>query len=410
MSNPFPNGVVQPSGNTLGLLTGTGGDVFFADPNRGAPRVQQYSADFQRELPGGLSLSLGYTGLTGSNLSWAGSNAGSTAGYININQLDPKYMSLPADYLLANVPNPFLGVSGAGQFASQAQISRGQLLRPFPQFGNVYMEMSTGAHSQYHAAIAQVRKRVSGVWGGTFSYTFSRLNDNQWGETNYYSSNPGIQNSYEVIPGSPYYNPDLEYGRSLLDSPHKVVLAPTVMLPFGEGKKFLAGNRVASAILGGWSVTPVVTLQSGFPIGVTQLVSTGTTFPFGGTPRPNIVPGQDFLMPGNITDRITANTADNLYFNKNAFSTPATNTFGNAPRTLPGVYSPWRNNVDLSVSKNVRTGGPTSATIRLEVLNLFNIVQWAAPASSQFGNSAFGQINNQANNMRMIQFTLRFAF
>jgi hypothetical protein len=41
---------------------------------------------------------------------------------------------------------------------------------------------------------------------------------------------------------------------------------------------------------------------------------------------------------------------------------------------------------------------------------MFNIVQWAAPTSSQFNNSAFGQINNQANNMRMIQFTLRFAF
>jgi len=177
-----------------------------------------------------------------------------------------------------------------------------------------------------------------------------------------------------------------------------VVLAPTVMLPFH------------GPILGGWSITPVVTLQSGFPIGVTQLVSTGNTFLFGGTPRPNLVPGQDILMPGDITDRITANTADNLYFNKNAFSLSAANTFGNAPRTLPGVYSPWRNNVDLSVSKNVRTGGQTSATIRLEVLNMFNIVQWAAPASSQFGNSAFGQINNQANNMRMIQFTLRFAF
>jgi len=44
------------------------------------------------------------------------------------------------------------------------------------------------------------------------------------------------------------------------------------------------------------------------------------------------------------------------------------------------------------------------------VLNVFNSVQWAAPASSAFGNSAFGQINNQANNMRMIQFTLRFLF
>ena len=57
MSNPFPNGLVQPSGNTLGLLTGTGGDICFVDPNKGAPRVQQYSVDLQRELPGGMSLS-----------------------------------------------------------------------------------------------------------------------------------------------------------------------------------------------------------------------------------------------------------------------------------------------------------------------------------------------------------------
>ncbi len=77
---------------------------------------------------------------------------------------------------------------------------------------------------------------------------------------------------------------------------------------------------------------------------------------------------------------------------------------------LPGVLSPWRNNVDLGVSKQVRTGGGTSASLRVEVLNMFNIVQWAAPASSSFGNSSFGQINNQANNMRMVQFTARFQF
>jgi hypothetical protein len=406
LSNPFPAGLVQPSGSSLGLLTGAGGDIYFVDPNKGAPRVQQYSADFQRELGGGVSLSLGYTGLTGTNLGWGGS----TNALVNINQLDPKYQSLPADYTLKTVANPFFGVAAAGQFGTRATIEQGQLLRPYPEFGNVYMQQSTGAHSQYNAGIFQIRKRVTGVWGGSFSYTYSRLNDNQWGESNYYTSNPGIQNNYEVIPGSPYYNPDLEYGRSLLDSPHKIVIAPTVMLPFGEGHKFLANSSMATAILGGWSITPVATIQSGFPMGITQLVSTTNNFLFGGTPRPNLVPGQDILVAGNVTDRITANTADNLYFNKAAFSTSAVNTFGNAPRTLPGVLSPWRDNFDLSVAKTVKTGGQTNLNIRLEVLNMFNIVQWAAPASSVFGNSSFGQVNNQANNMRMIQFTLRFGF
>ena len=407
MSDPFPNGLVQPTGNSRGLLTGAGGDIFFVDPDKGAPRVQQFSADIQRELPGNINLSIGYTGAMGENLSWAGSNSASTNGFININQLDPKYQSLVAN-TLALVPNPFFLVGDAGQFANRPTIEIGQLLRPFPQFGNVYMMQATGAHSMYHSGIVQLRKRANGTWGGQFSYTYSRLKDNQFGESNYYSSNPGLQNNYTVLPGSPYYDPDREYGRSLLDSPHKLVIAPIFNLPFGAGRKYLNGG-LGDALLGGWSITTVVTVQSGFPIGVTQNQTT-TPFLLGGNLRPNIVPGQDLLVPGNITDRIRTNVGDNLYFNRAAFSATPVNQFGNAPRMLPGVLSPWRNNIDLSVSKQVHTGGQTSASARVEVLNVLNTVQWAAPASSAFGNASFGQIRNQANNPRMIQFTFRFSF
>jgi hypothetical protein len=406
MSNPFPTGLIQPTGNSLGLLTGAGGDVYFVDPNKGAPRVQQYSIDLQRELPGGVSVGIGYSGLTGSNMSWGGSSNA----LININQIDPKYQSqLTTTSTL--VPNPFFGVAAAGTLSTRSTIEVGQLLRPFPEFGNVYQQQSTGAHSQYHAMILQARKRTTGLWGGTFSYTYSRLSDNQFGESNYYSSNPGVQNYYTVIPGSAYYNPDLEYGRSLLDSPHKVVIAPLVNLPFGKGQKYLSTSTLGDALLGGWTVTTAITLQSGFPIGVTQNL-TSQSFLYGSqtNQRPNIVPGQDFLVGGDITDRISANVNDNLFYNKGAFSNAAGNQFGDSPRMLPGVLSPWRNNVDLGVSKQVRTGGGTSAQFRMEVLNMFNIVQWAAPASSAVGNSSFGQINNQANNMRMVQFTVRFQF
>src|SRR4029078_3418289 len=141
-------------------------------------------------------------------------------------------------------PNQFLGAAAPGPVATLTTIERGQLLRPFPQFRNVNMQQSTGAHSQYHAMILQVRKRVTGLWGGNVSYTYSRLNDNQFGQSNYYLSAPDVQNNYTVIPGSPYYNPDLEYGRSLLDSPHKLVIAPTVSLPFGHGKQFLTDSRI----------------------------------------------------------------------------------------------------------------------------------------------------------------------
>ncbi len=404
MSNPFPAGLVQPSGTTLGYLTGVGGTIQYVDPDKGASRVQQWSADLQRELPMNMSLTLNYTGLAGSNLGWGGT----TDTLININQLDPKYQSYPVGYTTEQVENPFFGVAGAGQLAGQKTVARGQLLRPFPQFQDINMLQSTGAHSMYHAGIVQLRKRNTGLWGANISYTYSQLKDNQFGQGNYYSTAPGLQNNYTVIPGSPYYNPDQEYGLSLLNSPHKVVIAPTLNLPFGAGHKW-AQSGLADALAGGWSVTTVIAYQSGFPIGVSQNVN-GTQFLLGGTLRPNLVEGQDVLVAGDITERIRGNTNDNLYLNKAAFSATPLNQFGNAPRVLPGAFSPWRNNVDLSVSKNFRTGGQTSTSFRLEVLNLFNQVQWAAPASTAFGNASFGQITNQANNMRMVQMTLRFQF
>jgi hypothetical protein len=312
-------------------------------------------------------------------------------------------------YTLESVPNPFFGVPEAGQFSRRATIERGQLLRQFPQFGDVNWTDATGARSQYHAFIFQGRKRTDNVWGVNFSYTYSRLNDNQVGASNYYSSSPGVQNNYVLVPWSEYYDPDSQYGRSLLDSPHKTTISPTLLLPFGEGKRFLSESRVGNAILGGWSITGVAQFQSGFPMGVSQNI-TGGQFLFGGTIRPDLVDGQEFTTPGDITERIKASTTDNQYFNMGAFQAVPKNRFGNAPRTLPGVLSPFRTSFSLSAAKQVGLPGRANASIRFELLNPFNIVQWAALASSALGNSSFGQVRNQANNMRSVQLTIRVSY
>jgi len=400
LTNPFPGQFVQPTGDALGMLTNVGQATTISLPNKGTPKAQQYSVDLQREFRGGVMLGVGYTGLTGSDLPYQAN--------ININQLDPKYQSLIADTLVS-VPNPFYGIPEAGGFASRQTIELGQLLRPFPQFGDVLWSGATGARSQYNALILQGRKRTDSVWGINVSYTFSRLMDNQVGASNYYSSAPGVQNNYVLVPWSSYYNPDSEYSRSLLDSPHKVTISPTLLLPFGEGKKFLSNNGLADALLGGWSVTGVAQFQSGFPVGVSQNVN-GTLFLMGGTLRPNLVEGQPLLADGDITGRISASPTDNQYFNLSAFQAVARNQFGNAPRTLPGVLSPFRTSFSMSAAKNVNLPGRSSLSVRVELLNPLNIVQWAAPASSAFGNASFGQLREQANNMRSVQFTLRYSY
>ncbi|PYQ71031.1 MAG: TonB-dependent receptor, partial [Acidobacteria bacterium] len=147
------------------------------------PRVQQYSADFQRELGADLALTASYVGARGDHLPLGGTiDSG-----INVNQLDPKYLALGSSVLNSTVPNPFFGVAGAGPLATQATISRGQLLRPFPQFSNVVMLQVTEGVNRYNAGVVELTKRMSHGWAGRFSYAYSVLKDNQFGESNFYS-------------------------------------------------------------------------------------------------------------------------------------------------------------------------------------------------------------------------------
>ena len=182
----------MPIGSSRGLLTGTGATIDFVDQNKGDPKVQQYSIDVQRELPGNMALTVGYIGATGRDLGYGGSNPIA----ININQIDPNVAravfpgpngTWDAARLREQVPNPFFGVSGAGSFASLPTIAAGQLLRPFPQFNDVNaFEATEGGRRQYHGATFVLDKRVVGRWGGRLSYTWSTTKDNQFGQDNTY--------------------------------------------------------------------------------------------------------------------------------------------------------------------------------------------------------------------------------
>ena len=213
-----------------------------------------------------------YNGATGRNLGLGGSNDGT----LNINQLDPSHLALGSAALAAQVPNPFAGLM-PGTSLNGATISRAQSLRPFPQFQNIIMRQTTAGENQYHAAILKLEKRMRNGWGGRLNYTYSRLNDNQFGEGNSYSATNGnAQNAYDL---------EAEYGISLLDVPHKLVFSPTVELPFGEGKRW-AQSGFGAYVLGDWTISSIVAFESGFPISVSQN-SNGITSAFFLMQRPN---------------------------------------------------------------------------------------------------------------------------
>ena len=90
------------------------------------------------------------------------------------------------------------------------------------------------------------QKRMSNGYSVDINYTWSRLNDNQWGESNSFSNRQGsAMNNYNID----------EYGVSLLDVAHRVNFSATFQLPFGEGRKWVNNGGIGEALLGGWQVT-----------------------------------------------------------------------------------------------------------------------------------------------------------
>ena len=386
LGNPFPAGISAPQGNSLGLATGAGGVIDFVDQRSQPGRVQQYSIDYTRELRGGIAASIGYSGSRSEHMPVGGT----VDATVNINQLDPSYLSL-GSALLDLVPNPFFGNAAFGNLASSATITRGQLLRPFPQFTDVLAHRVADARTRYNAMTLRVDKRIRNNWGVNANYTYSRLMDNQFGESNTYSQrNQNALDNYDL---------EREFGYSLLDVPHRFNVNGTFVVPFGEGHQWLKSG-MSNVLLGGWSITAAARFQNGFPVSVWQ--SSNNSGLLGSSQRPNVVPGVDLATSGSLDDRLTN------WINAAAFTAAPAYTFGNAPRTFSDLRTPGQRNVDLSVQKTQRVGGK-NISVRADVLNLFDNPLFTT-LQSQFGTPTFGQLTAVGGYARSVQFQARVGW
>ncbi len=387
LSDPFPFGLERPVGSSLGLLTGAGGDVEFADQFRKSAYVQQYSAEFQREVPGDMVVSAGYLGSRSDRLGLGGVNS---AAFVNINQVDPRYQSLGSS-LLDPVPNPFFGNPLFGDLSQSETVPRAQLLRPYPQFGSLYALQPSEGRRRYDAAVLRFEKRFRRGYGGRVNYTWSRTIDNVVGEQNAYSNRPGTAalNNYDLEP---------EYGPSITDTPHRLNVSGIVELPFGKGKRWLDGRGLWNTLLGGWSLSAAGYIQSGFPIAVIQNVN--NTGLLGGQQRPNVVPG---VEPGH-----SGSTVENLdsYLNPDAWALAPAFTFGGAPRTDTRIRTPMRHNWDFAFQKSENVGAGR-ITARVEVINAFDRPDFNGPVTA-LGNPNFGRILDVSGFPRLFQFTVRY--
>jgi hypothetical protein len=372
LSDPFPDGLNRPSGNTLGLATLAGQSIRGIDRNSRVGYVQQYNFNIQRQLPGDTLLDLAYAGSHSLKLftTW------------NADQLNPTLYTMGST-LQTQVTNPFRGLIALGSL-SNATVSRAQLLLPYPQFTGVTGVFAAGA-SNYQSLQVKVEHRMASGLTYLLAYTFAK----NIGDSNpvYGETGGGYQNTY-----------DRRSERSLLptDISHRFVGSYTYELPFGKGKRWGAHwSRFTDLIAGGWQVNGITTVQVGMPLIVT-LSSSNT---YGGT-RPNSTGASARLDRSDRTPR--------KWFNTAAFTLPPAYSLGNVSRTLPDVRAPGIGNVDISLFKNIPLNDRVRLQFRAEAFNVANHTRFSTPSTS-FGSSTFGQIS-ATGDPRMMQMALKLNF
>jgi hypothetical protein len=317
------------------------------------------------------------------------------------NQIDPA--TLPRDAngrwdaaaLRRSVPNPFYGVPGTGELGTRATILAGQLLRPYPQFNNVSaLQVTEGSKRQYHSFTVKLDKRTTRIWGGNFSYTWSRVMDNQWGENTSYGSRAATpQNFYDL---------EAEYGRAIYDKPHRIIISPIVRIP--------GPAHVASLLLGGWTVSAIGEFMSGPTATAYNTTNSEANLGlFGGLQRLNPT-DHAVETSGSQADRLaSADHPAAAWFEKAAYVDPGIGAYGTLPRTDARGRYPFFRNIDAVFAKSVTFPGARKIDVRFEILNLTNNPQLSG-AQTNFSSAQFGRITTTRGFPRLVQMMFRYTF
>jgi hypothetical protein len=363
-ANPFPNGLLAPRGSSGGLQTNLGQSLEFYLPERKHPYSQRWSVGVQQLLPWRFVGEATYVGNRGNNLPVVR----------DINALPLTYLSTSAtrdqatiNYLSATFPNPFLGTNPI----YGSVISRGDLLKPYPQFGSISVAEPVG-YSWYHALQTRAERRMANGFTFQLGYTWSKLME----ATQYL--NAADPAPYETI--------------GPLDRTHRLTMSGIWEIPVGEGRRFGASlPAVVDLFVGGWQLGGVVVRQSGAPLDFGNVIFTGDL--------------KDIALPKD------ERSVDRWFNTAAGFNTNSAQQLSSNVRTFPlrlsGVRTDGRATWDFSLIKNVEIAA-TTLQFRAEVYNAWNHPNFNNPNNSPT-STAFGRITS-AGDARSWQFSLKLKF
>ena len=318
----------------------------YLDRNLSNPYGLQMDFTVQHQMSNGLLFELG----------WIANNGKHIFGSLNRNQMR---------------------IEDVQRIAATQNRIPGQADRPFPQFTGL-TEMTWPFSSNYNAVLLKAEKRYSRGLTFVSHYTWSKNLDDL--------------NVQDI------YNRKQAKGPSSNMIAHRFVFAGSWDIPFGVGRTYL-NKGPAAHILGGWTISPFLTLQSGRML--TPTVATGTNLcNCNGNQWANRLAGVPVEGPKTI----------DAWFNLAAFTHPGANKFGNTGRGV--IVGPGLANLDLSLAKDVRFTERYVLAIRGEFFNFTNHPNWGDPSTGIFPAGASGTTNviTSAREPRRIQLGLRLQF
>ena len=375
-----PPSILQPRGAEGGPNAFRGLDVRAQSRNSAIGYMQQWNFTLQQALWNGWVVSGVYAGSKGTKL--FGAN-------YNLNQMNPSFFSQGLQ-LQNLVTNPFFGQITTGPLSGRT-VAASQLLRPFPDYGNVSTWGNNGLSSSFHSFQFSLEKRFAQGVSALLSYTMSKLIDESQSIGGGNSGDSGVGDYRMGL-----YNRRLERAINPDDISQRLVASGLWQLPTSKNL-----NKAAHAVIGGWQLNMIGTFQTGVP-----LVVRGSNN-FTGIPYPDIA-GDPTLAGDQRTPA--------RWFNTDVFRNPADFTIGNAPRTLPSTRAPGLTDVSFSLFKTFSFLERFRLETRAEFFNVVNTVNYNPPNTTftpdrtgRNNNANFGRILS-ALEARRAQFGLRLAF
>jgi hypothetical protein len=360
---------------------GLGQGVFSVDRDLGSGYVQQWNTSLQRELTSNIALEVAYTG---SKITRVGLPD------TNLNQLSVEQLAQGAS-LQQRVANPYFGIVPRSSSLGDPTIPVAQLMKPYPEYTTVSLYRNNVGTTIYHGFYTKLEQRFSRGLSYLVSYTRSKLVDDASSVFDATILTGPVAN----FPVADSFNRGLERDYSTGDIPHVFVTSVVWDIPYGVNRSNRA-TGVLGALVNDWSVTGILTLQSGIPIAIAQTTNNNAFAGFG-TQRPDMI--GDAELPSD-------ERSPGRWFNTGAFVAAAPFTIGTSTRNP--VRGPGYKNLDFALMRRVPFATNKALEIRAEVFNATNTPPLLAP-NTTVGAAAFGTITS-AGDPRVVQLGVKFLF